>query len=131
MQKPTPFTVRSRIAPRGGRAGGAGPRPFSGNISCIRANRVILIMFCYYFFLFPFVDLAALCVLLPPPSPWSNQCGSAGSKCGVYMYVPPVHCCNGAAVAIYYTTHPPFALSSPPRRPDRERYPLHVVVSTG
>lgn len=80
------------------------PRPFSGNISCIRANRVILIMFfcfCYYyFFLSSVVALPALCV--SPRSPLMEQamrcvhvCAARpllqrGGSCDLLHYPPPL-----------------------------------------
>lgn len=86
---------------------------FSGNISCIRANRVIVMFscFCYYYF---------LCVALPSPYGASNAVCTCVCR--------PSIAATGRQLRFYYTTHPPFALSSPPRRPGRERG-IHCTLS--
>lgn len=81
------------------------PRPFSGNISCIRANRVILIMFfcfCYYYFLSSVVCPAGPVCLLPPPYGASNAvctcvCRPSIAATGrqlrsTTLPTPPSHC---------------------------------------
>lgn len=130
MQKPTPFTVRSRIAPRGGRAGGAGPRPFSGNISCIRANRVIIMCLLLLLLLF-FVLLLpcrALCVsssLLPPHGATNAGRPVANAVC-TCMCRPSI---AATGRQLRSTTLPSPPSHCPPPHADQTERGIHCMLS--